>query len=70
VEVIEGLLQPGEIQSADEMFLTSTTREIVPIVRVKTSSDTWVIANGRPGPVTRALREAYVRELSVLILED
>src|SRR6187402_2964418 len=33
VEVIEGLLQPGEIQSADEMFLTSTTREIVPIIR-------------------------------------
>jgi len=70
MEVIEGFLQPGEIATADEMFLTSTTREIVPIVCVKASEDRQIVANGKPGPVTRALREAYVRELDVLIQED
>ena len=70
LEVIEGLLRPDEMEKSDEMFLTSTTREIVPIVRVKTSSGMRIIAGGKPGPVTRALREAYVRELDLLIQED
>lgn len=65
-EVVEGMLRPGEIATADEMFLTSTTREVVPIVRV----DGREVANGKPGPVTQALREAFVRELDVLIQED
>lgn len=37
--------------SADEVFLTSTTRGVVPIVRL----DDEVIGDGTPGPVTRAL---------------
>ena len=41
--------------SADEAFLTSTTREIVPIVRV----DGKAIGTGRPGPITARLREAF-----------
>jgi branched-chain amino acid aminotransferase len=48
------LLEP-DLFEADEAFLTSTTREIVPIVRV----DDRVIGNGRPGPVTRRLLEAF-----------
>jgi branched-chain amino acid aminotransferase len=41
----------GDLDTADEAFLTSTTREIVPVVRV----DDRVIGAGRPGPVTRQL---------------
>jgi branched-chain amino acid aminotransferase len=70
LEVVEGLLPRSEIESADEVFLTSTTREIVPIVRINDTAGGRIIANGKPGPVTRALREAYVRELDVLIQED
>jgi branched-subunit amino acid aminotransferase/4-amino-4-deoxychorismate lyase len=66
LEVVEGLLHPGEIVQADEMFLTSTTREVVPIVRV----DGRVIATGKPGPITNALRKAYVLELRILMKED
>ena len=68
--VVEGLLPRSDIETADEMFLTSTTREIVPIVRVNDAGGGRIVADGKPGPVTRALREAYVRELDVLIQED
>ena len=64
--VIEGLFPVSEIHSADEMFLTSTTREVVPIVRV----DGRAIADGRPGPVTKRLLEAYRSEAQRLLAED
>ena len=41
------------------MFFTSTTREIVPVVRV----DDRVIGTGKPGPVTRRLRAAFAEAL-------
>jgi len=66
LEVVEGLLHPREIAQADEMFLTSTTREVVPIVRV----DGRPVASGAPGPVTLGLRAAYLQQLDALIQED
>jgi branched-chain amino acid aminotransferase len=50
-ETREETLVDVDLETADEMFLTSTTKEIVPVVRV----DERVIGNGRPGPITRAL---------------
>jgi branched-chain amino acid aminotransferase len=47
----EETLVEADLASADEMFLTSTTKEIVPVVRV----DDLTIGTGRPGPITRAL---------------
>ena len=41
------------------MFFTSTTREIVPVVRV----DDRVVGTGRPGPVTQRLRAAFAEAL-------
>lgn len=41
--------------SADEVFLTSTTRAVVPI----TTIDDTVIGDGTPGPITRELMVAY-----------
>ena len=66
LDVVEGMLHPSQIETAHEMFLTSTTREVVAIVRV----DGRPVANGKPGPVTQSLRAAYLRELDVLIQED
>jgi branched-chain amino acid aminotransferase len=51
IPVREQVLRDSDLFGADEAFLTSTTREIVPIVQV----DDRAIANGRPGPVTQAL---------------
>ncbi len=45
----------AELASADEAFITSSNRKIVPIVQV----DKDTIANGKPGAHTRALMQAY-----------
>ena len=49
------VLRDDDLFSADEAFLTSTSKEIVPIVRV----DDQVIGRGRPGPITLRLLDAY-----------
>jgi branched-chain amino acid aminotransferase len=66
IEVVEGFFDVGEIDRSDEMFLTSTTREVVPITRANGST----IGNGKPGPVTLRLLKAYRAALEQLVLED
>jgi branched-chain amino acid aminotransferase len=55
IPVRETVLRDEDLLNADESFLTSTTRELVPIVQV----DDRKIGTGTPGPVTRALLEAF-----------
>jgi branched-chain amino acid aminotransferase len=55
VVVREQVLREDDLFGADEAFLTSTTREIVPIVAV----DERKIAHGNPGPVTLKLLNAF-----------
>ena len=62
VPVENSVLRDEDLFGADEVFLTSTTREIVPIVRV----DNRVIANGVPGPLTLRLLDAYRRKAAEL----
>jgi branched-chain amino acid aminotransferase len=57
VDVRDTTLVPADLDSADEIFITSTTREISPVVRV----DDRVIGDGRPGPITLNLWDAYHR---------
>jgi branched-chain amino acid aminotransferase len=57
IVVREQLLRDEDLFTADEAFLTSTTREVVPITTV----DDRTIGNGRPGPVTTALLEGFRR---------
>ncbi len=47
-----------EVYAADEMFLTGTAAEVIPVTKV----DDRTIGPGEPGPITRRLRDAY-REL-------
>jgi branched-chain amino acid aminotransferase len=58
IAVREQTLKDGDLLGADEAFLTSTTRELVPIVRV----DSHTIGDGRPGPVTKRLLQAFRRK--------
>ncbi|HEX4348688.1 MAG TPA: aminotransferase class IV [Vicinamibacterales bacterium] len=53
----EQVLKDADLFGADEAFLTSTTREIVPIVQV----DDRKIGAGVPGPVTQTLLAAFHR---------
>ena len=55
IAVREAVLHDADLFDADESFLTSTTRELVPIVRV----DGRAIGSGAPGPITRALLAAF-----------
>src|SRR5436190_1096400 len=48
-------LHAADLHAASEVFITSSIREIVPVVRV----DEVVIGHGVPGPSTLALLEAY-----------
>lgn len=55
--VQEIALTRHDVFSADECFLTGTAAEIIPVVKC----DGRVIGNGKPGPVTKQLREAFHR---------
>jgi branched-chain amino acid aminotransferase len=50
-EVFEEPIRYDELRLADEAFLTSTTKEILPVTRV----DDFAIGNGKPGPNTLRL---------------
>jgi branched-chain amino acid aminotransferase len=55
VPVREEVLRDDDLFGADEAFLTSTTREVLPIVTV----DDRTIGHGRPGPVTKKLLDEF-----------
>ena len=51
----EKMLKMEDVYSADEVFLTGTAAEIIPVVRI----DKRQIGNGKPGEVTLTLTEAF-----------
>jgi branched-chain amino acid aminotransferase len=64
IPVREAVLKDNDLFGADESFLTSTTREVVPIVQV----DERTIGSGKPGPVTLALLDGYRRKAQALTM--
>ncbi|HEY3381442.1 MAG TPA: aminotransferase class IV [Vicinamibacterales bacterium] len=63
VTIRETTIHDSDLLDADECFLTSSTQEIVPIVKV----DDRVIGDGRPGRVTRQLHAQYQRRLREML---
>ena len=59
ISIKEELLRPKNFHAADECFITNTTMEIMPV----TTIDDKPVGNGRPGPVTIALLQAYRKEV-------
>jgi len=55
LQVIEGPLNHSQIDSFEEAFITSTTREVMPVVQI----DEKKIGSGQVGPVTKRLIEAF-----------
>ncbi|MEX5213823.1 MAG: D-amino-acid transaminase [Nitrospiraceae bacterium] len=45
----------NELRAADEVFLTGTTVEVLPVIKV----DETVIGDGRPGPISRLLQQRF-----------
>jgi len=62
ITVREAVLRDDDLLGADEAFLTSTTREVVPIVQV----DDRTVGSGRPGDVTRALLDGFRRKAELM----
>ncbi|MEQ9320843.1 MAG: aminotransferase class IV [Polyangiaceae bacterium] len=54
-------LTPSELYDVDELFLTSSIREVMPIVKV----DGQVIGDGTPGAVTRDLHRAFRKRVGL-----
>ena len=62
IEIRDEVLYPRDLESADEAFITSTTRELSPVVSI----DGRPIGNGKVGAVTRRLLEGYRRKAQEL----
>jgi len=58
IKVHEGRYTPVDLRKADEIFLTSTTLEVVPVVSVVNRPRRWGV---RPGPLTRRLHALFRR---------
>jgi D-alanine transaminase len=59
IPVREHVLKRDDLRRVSELFLTGTTSEVLPVVRV----DSQPIGDGKPGSVTRRLQEAYRAEV-------
>lgn len=55
LEVFERDIRPDDVRQADEVFLTSSVRGVMPVTMV----DSMTLGRGSVGPVTERLREAY-----------
>ena len=60
--VAECPLEPSALVAADEAFLTSSLRGVLPVTRVGDAA----VGAGIPGPVTRALAAAYTEYLAAV----
>jgi len=57
IPVQETALTRHDIYNADECFLTGTAAEVIPVVKC----DGRVIGAGKPGPITRRIREGFAQ---------
>jgi len=56
----EARLTPDDLQAADEVFITGTTREVTPVVAV----DNHRVGEGTPGPITTTLLSEFRARVS------
>jgi len=63
IEIVEKAILPAELESADEVFITSTTRNLLPVVRVAQK------AVGRSETVRTALDKAFSEYVNRYVAE-
>ena len=59
IPIHEQTLQRHDFYIADEVFLSGSAAEVVPVTKI----DGRVIGSGEPGPVTRRLMEIFHRHV-------
>jgi branched-subunit amino acid aminotransferase/4-amino-4-deoxychorismate lyase len=55
IAIVDRSVKHADLAAIDEMFLTGTTSEVLPVTHV----DGKLIGKGRPGPVTQKLVTTY-----------
>ena len=55
IEVKEEFIKADELKAFDEFFITSTTKEITPVVQI----DDRIVGDGKPGQLTRKAQKAF-----------
>ncbi|AIF42648.1 D-amino-acid transaminase [Virgibacillus sp. SK37] len=61
IPFIEEGFSVEDIAMADEIFLSSSTSEVMPVIKV----DNKEINNGKPGKITRQLQKAYIADANI-----
>lgn len=59
----ERIIEEGELNGADEVFITSSFKDIVPIVKI----DDFEVGDGRPGPITKDLMSKFASSLGAYL---
>lgn len=59
LKVKEAMVSRKELESADEVFLTNSLAEVLPVTRIGKKR----IGSGKPGPVTKLLHISYQKEV-------
>ena len=62
IDVQEATLFPADLETADEAFITSTTRELSPVTKI----DDRAVGTGKVGPITNRMLEGYRRKAQEL----
>jgi D-alanine transaminase len=55
IEVKEEFIKADELKTFNEIFITSTTKEITPVVQI----NDWIVGDGKPGELTRKAQKAF-----------
>src|SRR5699024_3799051 len=63
IPFIEEAFTIDDIAEADELFLTSSNSEVSPIIEV----DGKMIRDGKPGPISIQLQEAYEKDANISV---
>ncbi|SES67804.1 D-alanine transaminase [Oceanobacillus limi] len=63
IPLVEEAFTLKDIETADELFLSSSTSEVLPIIAV----DAIQIANGKPQKITKQLQQAYEEDAKINI---
>lgn len=61
IPFIENAFTVEDIQDAEELFLSSSTSEILPVIQVNQT----IIQDGKPGKITRSLQMAYEKDAQI-----
>ncbi len=55
IDFFEEHITINKLKDYDEFFVTGTTTEVIPVIRV----DDWIVGDGTPGNITRSIQELF-----------